>query len=305
MVNDTIEFGGAVVFWSLSGYSSREKLVSGLADLGLSATVPTPQPPACLKNALEQVLGGPRVLVRPLSKRDGFTVVMEDRGEDSNDYRQTLTARILATNGNGTADGALPVLDFQPEDERSGEVRALFARQLSLLSAAQVGGVLVDLVEELGGIRLRPSGGIYWLPGNKLDEWQRIAQMVEGAVVEGMTRVYILRHKLDADAVRAVQDAVIAEVGHEAQRIEKEILAPDCDLGDRALQTRRDQAEALRQKVNLYEDILSVGLEGLHTALDRAEQAAAGMMLLQSAAAGAGSFANLFGGLEGGLGNGQ
>ena len=90
--------------------------------------------------------------------------------------------------------------------------------------------------------------------------------------------MYVLRHRLDADAVRAVRDAVVAEVQAEADRIRDEVAAGD--LGGRALETRKKQAAELRDKVLLYEDLLSVGLPGLHTAVDQADQAAATAALL-------------------------
>ena len=93
--------------------------------------------------------------------------------------------------------------------------------------------------------------------------------------------MYVLRHRLDADAVRAVRDAVVAEVQAEADRICEEVAAGD--LGGRALETRKKQAADLRQKVLLYEDLLSVGLAGLHQAVDRADQAAATAALLLGA----------------------
>ena len=93
--------------------------------------------------------------------------------------------------------------------------------------------------------------------------------------------VYLLRHRLDGDAVRAVRDAVVAEVHAAAVRIAEEVAAGD--LGGRALETRRQHARELRDKVLLYEDLLSVGLAELHRAIDVADQAAATASLLLAA----------------------
>src|SRR4029078_532883 len=81
--------------------------------------------------------------------------------------------------------------------------------------------------------------------------------------------VYVLRHRLDADAVRAVRDAVVSEVRAEAFGICDEVTAGD--LGGRALETRKKQAADLREKVLLYEDVLNVGLAGLHHTIDPAD----------------------------------
>lgn len=124
---------------------------------------------------------------------------------------------------------------------------------------------------------------MYWIPGHKLDDWTAVARAVEAAADGRPSAVYLLRHRLDADAVRAVRDAVVAEVSAEAQRIRDEVQTGE--LGGRALETRKAEAAGLRDKVLLYEDLLAVGLAGLHAAVDAADQATATAALLLGAAA--------------------
>jgi hypothetical protein len=67
----------------------------GLESAGFGEYAPEPRPPAgALKDALEQVLGGPASLIRPLKTRDGFTVVTEERGENGNSNHNSLVARM-------------------------------------------------------------------------------------------------------------------------------------------------------------------------------------------------------------------
>jgi hypothetical protein len=97
MVEGNLDVGGAVVFWSLADGTDRQTLRSGFEPLGLGEFVPDPRPAsAVLKDAPEEVLGGPRVLVRPLAARDGFAVVTEDRGRSGNSYHTGLVARVSA-----------------------------------------------------------------------------------------------------------------------------------------------------------------------------------------------------------------
>lgn len=275
MVESSLDVGGAVVFWSLADATDRDRLRVGFAPLGLEAFVPDPRPPAAvLREALDEVLGGPRVLVRPLAARDGFAVVREDRGTAANAYATELVARVA---------GDPPTLSFEPADDRSVRVRDAFQQSAGRVPAAQLSAALVTVVESLGGTRLRPSGAVYWVPGHKLDDWAAVARAVEAAAPGRPSAVYLLRHRLDADAVRAVRDAVVAEVSAEAGRIRDEVQTGE--LGGKALETRHAQAAALRDKVLLYEDLLAVGLAGLHAAVDAADQAAATATLLLSAAA--------------------
>ena len=270
MVRSDLEIGGAVVFWSLAEWTDRARLEVEFARLGLAALVPDPRPaPACLRAALDEVFGGPRVLVRPLATRDGFVVVKEDRGVAANRYQTELTARVA---------GDPPNLAFDPWDARAGWVESAYRAQLGRVPAAQVSTALVKAVESLGGIRLRPSGAVYWVPGPRLEAFADAARAVERAADGRPSAVYLLRHRLDRDAVRAVRDAVVQEVRDEAGRICAEVTAGD--LGARALETRKKKAGDLREKVLLYEDLLAVGLQGLHAAVDAADQAAATAALL-------------------------
>ncbi len=271
MIESTLEVGGAVVFWTASEFTDREKLTAALVPLALDTFVPDPRPPASiLKDALDEALGGPRVLVRPLADRDGFTVVREERRKTANFYTTDLIARVVA--------GDPSEITYEPLDERAVLVNAAFRKHQDRIPAVQLSACLVQIVESLGGTRLRPTGAVYWIPGPKLDEWASVAQAVEQASDGKPSAVYVLRHRLDADAVRAIRDAVVAEVQAEATRIRDEVSTGD--LGGRALETRKKQAAELRDKVLLYEDLLSVGLTHLHQVIDAADQATATAALL-------------------------
>jgi hypothetical protein len=273
MIEKSTQILGAVTFWTIGGHTSREMLRVGLEAAGFGKFTPEPRPaPAALKDALQHQLGGPRVLIRPLDTKDGFCVVEERRGKDANDYQHSLTAKINAETLQIT---------FTPFDDRAQAVTHGFNLQLGMLMPAQVSNALVTILDSLGGTRLRPTGAIYWLPEHRLDEWQRVAGAVERAAAGRPSAVYLLRNQMDADAVRAVRDAIVAEVQQEAERIQREVAS--AELGERALENRRTQAGELRKKIALYEELLGVGLHGLEQAVDAAEQSVAMATLLIAA----------------------
>jgi hypothetical protein len=270
MIEASMEFGGAVVFWTTAEFTNRDKLQRAFDALGLSSYVPEPRPDsAVLRHALEDVFGGPRTLVRPLADRDGFAVVREDRGKLDNQYSTLVSARVAGTS-----------LLLEPWTAQAADVQRAFDRYRGCIPAAQISACLVKIVESLGGMRLRPTGAVYWVPGHHLADWSDVAQAVEASGEGKATAVYLLRHQFDAEAVRAIRDAVVADVQNEAQRIQKEVL--NGDLGGRALETRQRHAHVLREKVLLYEDLLNVGLADLHKVVDAADQATATATLLLS-----------------------
>jgi hypothetical protein len=274
MIENPLRIGGAVTFWTIGELTVRDLLRDGLEAAGFGTCVPEPRPPAgALKDALQQVLGGPTTLIRPLKSRDGFCVIQEQRGDQVNTYQHSLLARI---------DAALQIT-LIPYDERARPIVDAYNAHLGMLRAPQVSAALVDILDRLGGTRLRPSGAIYWLPAAHLPAWQQVAQAVELAGFGRLNAVYVLRHQMDQDAIRAVRDAIVAEVTGEAARIDQEVSAGA--LGERALEHRKAQAEELRRKILQYEDILGLGLQSLHQAVDQAEGAACKAVLLASAAA--------------------
>jgi hypothetical protein len=275
MTPHQLRLGGAIAYWCLTEFTLRERLADGLGDAGFGDLAPDPRPAtAALKAALDQSLGGSRILIRPLQSRDGFAVVEERRGQNENLYFQTLSARVQG-------EGLLARLVFTPQDERALAVQQAFDLHQGLLASHQVSECLVRIVERLGGTRLRPSGGFYWLPEGKLGLWHEVSSAVEKAAFGRPHACYVLRVAMDADAVRAVRDAIVAEVMTEACRIREEVLSGA--LKERALESRRLEAVDLRDKVALYEQLLDTGLASLRQAIDAAEEAAAAAALLVSA----------------------
>jgi hypothetical protein len=276
MVESTISVSGATIFWSIGARSNHKVIKDGLLELGHAKYVPEPRtPPAALKDALSEVYTLPTQLIRPLKAKDGFTVVEEQRGEDTNGYATLVTAKI---------DKDLRIHCDPYSSELSGDLVNRFNNHLGLLRPANVSACLVNLLDSMGATRLRPGGALYWLPDRCLYEWGQIVEVFERSGVNCTNSVYLLRNSMDADTIRAVRDAIITEVQNEAARIDREVKCGD--LGERALETRQQQAEELAQKVRMYERILGEGLGNLITAAEKALSAASVAALTLSVATG-------------------
>jgi hypothetical protein len=113
--------------------------------------------------------------------------------------------------------------------------------------------------------------------------WERTTEAVGLAADAGRSVGYSITHELDEAAVLAVRDALVAEVTAETRRIAADIQSGE--LGERAIESRKNEAAALRQKVVRYESMLNVALDGLKQGLESIEQSQAIAALLLSAAA--------------------
>jgi hypothetical protein len=269
MTQNGMRVGAAMTFWSLAEFTDRDMLSHSWGREGFSEFVPEPrQPNAALYDALHSIFKGPQVLIRPLKKREGWCVVTEQRGEDENQYKTLLSANVTPRGG----------ISVTPFSDAYATIVDQFERHLGLLRQSQVSTALVSILGRVGATALRPKGGLYSVPGPKIDDWANLAKATEEA--GSGNKIYLLRHIMDADAMRAIRDAIVAEVTAEAARINKEVAHDE--LGDRALETRRTQAQELREKVLMYEELLSSPLPHLHHALGEAEEAAARAVLLAS-----------------------
>jgi hypothetical protein len=265
---------GCVTFWTLCEAFNRDRLKAGWEALGLGDFVPPEREPlAYLREALNETTANSHVLVRPLKSKTGFVVVRESRGDEDNSFKTLFSARFLE-------NGTWPV--FSVVDDDTLKVEEAYRKHLGRLTSQQVAGALVKLMYHFGGTRLRPTGGVYWLSGEKTDAWKAATDALSAAA-EGQAQTYFVEHELDADSIVAVRDAIVNEVRNETRRLQEEITSGE--LGEKAIESRKNEAALLKEKVVNYESILGVTLDALKKGLDSIEQSQAMAALLASAAA--------------------
>lgn len=278
MIQGSMKVGGGVIFWSLAEWTDHAALKTGLTDAGFADFAPPARAPiTALKDALVDVLGGSCVLIRPLASKDGFVVVREDRGEEDNNYATLMQAKV----------GEDGLLLFRPLNDKAREVVESYNRHIGYVSAGSVASSLVKIMGGLGKTTLRETGGLYWLPDHMLKQWEAVARATEVAACKGTSRLYLLRHLMDADACRAIRDAVQTEILAEAKRLEAELVDPTVDLGERALSHRGRLCIDLKDRIKSFEELLGESLASLHQAVDGVETALAAAALRDLETAGA------------------
>lgn len=274
MVNSGMRVGGGVCFWTLAQWANRDKLLDGLTDLGQTKLCPPVRSvQQCLRSALQAAFK--RHIIQPL-KGGGLEIrEVVHLDDDNNDHVLKLTARIDEQER----------ISLNPyKVEWAGEIQNQYRAARGQVSADAVADMMVRYLDGLGGTKLRPMGGIYWLRDEVLPNWQQLTRIVENAASKGQSRGYLIRHDMDHDSIIAVRDAIVAEVTATAQTLHDEVVSGT--LGERALHSREAQAQELREKILLYESLLGQGLQSLHNAVDTAEQAAAAACILASGASG-------------------
>jgi len=289
MTEDKLSIGGAVVFWRLAKSTNRQAILDGLGSLGLSEYVPEPRTKlACLRATLPDVYPprekGVKHNVRPVKNgvSKGFAVVKE-KADDVHAGDDWGTVVATAKLHNETDD-----LDLDPFDtDHYGEIRHRMDGAANWLTNTSIGTALVKLVEEhCDGVALRPNGGVYWVRDDRLDEWSQIADVFETAQAAedgGTNAVYVLKVVADEQMVRAVGDALTAEISTELAQIEADIA--DGDLLERACLSRLRRVGGLESKVQRYEQAFASPLDKLRAAVSGTSRAVAQATLQAGAAA--------------------
>lgn len=250
-LTEDVPTAGAIVWWRLSGTVLIDELEDAWDDHGLDVKE-LPQPPigiAALRRAvLEQQQQ--RRLVRKLADGSGYALVIEKA--DGRDLDYDVHARFTLN-----PIGVLECEGNAPEKLKE-QVRVSYAVHQAELSPTDVGTFLVKQVESHDGVRLRDTGGIYFVPSTALDAWRKVTQALKVASGHLLFEVPALRSE---DAVEAVLDAIAQEAAQEADTIAREMA--EQDLGERALDNRAERAKAMRAKVQRYEQLLGRELDTL------------------------------------------
>ena len=271
---ESLRLDGIVTYWSTAAFTELQPLTAHLIAAGFANFIPEARTgPAALRDALEEVFPTRNFKVEPLSTKSAFEIVQVERGLTRNTWYHQYRVAI---------DDQKQV-EVSPYDwDVADKIVAAFNRHLGLVTPAAVSKSILSILESYRGTRLRPQGSIYWLPETYLERWRELAAELEKVpCYKGQNRIYVIRHPMDADSMRAVRDGIVAEITSEAKRLHDEVTSGK--LGERALLHREEDILALREKIAIYEDLLSTGLSELGIHLQTAEDATMAAKMLLAA----------------------
>lgn len=270
-VTGALANAGAIVMWSLSGAADRAALLAAWVAAGFSEAIfPTPCTQArALRRTLDDacVGRGGRRLNRPLA--DGGRALVDESvtGDRSLAHDVPLTAVILPT-------GAL---DIAPADHpMAEEIRAGYESALSELDHIAIGDWLRTLaVRVCGGVAVRPTGGVYYIPAEAIDRWHAMTAVILSQV-PGL-RIYPVPAATVESVIPLVADALISEAAAALGEIETEVAR---GLGKRALETRQDALADLHGRLASYAGLLGPALDKINAMLVETQKNVAAAVML-------------------------
>lgn len=276
-LGSSLQAGGCVVFWKSAAKSSKDVIDSGLQRLGLEKHQPDERKaPALLHAALGDVLSDVTAVIRPLKKRAGWQIFLEEKGEKQN---------VLHDHGCAYVNGSDSWSGFTFEGkigEKSEDIHRSFLEEARWVGGGTVSTILIDVLKSLGGITLRQSGSVYWLPIEHRQKWEEVCNVFELAAQHaGDTMIHNLEVRFDPSAVRAVAEGVSEEIGKEISEI-YERLTTDGGLRESTSKKLHERIAFLKEKAASYEGALGQSLESIRKQVDQCMSTTAMANLLAS-----------------------
>lgn len=253
-----LSMAGSAVFWRLQDGTDYDLLTAKLTALGWRDYSPEP---TTRYSALRQAL------LREFNHADAFAVQgvpdsvecvtrRSDKSTERNEFLHVVTAKVVADE---------VITDLSDYDQNQRIVNAYRANRRTI-PVAGLAKTLVSIAYHLGGTTLRPNGGVYWVPEYNWSRWLEVANAVESS--NAGNSVYAMRVRCDEHALKAIRDALAAEIEREATMISD---ALENGLEDSATVRRANQrAIDLRDKIAAYENCYDCTLSELRERLDSA-----------------------------------
>jgi len=281
-VTDVDQSVGAITYCKLTADISieelREQWIARGFDVSLLPSLPTAE--NVLRRALESVRTGLRVLLRPLAGKHGFALVAEHVNEDKLDYdtHAMLRARIEHDSNNPETGYLVVTPSNHPHADL---IRQRYNELQKTISPGAFGSSWLwrILAPRCYAVTLRESGGMYFIPRANIEQWNAWVQVIEDTCPG--VKIYRLPAVSAAEAITAIMDAVRGEAESAVKAINDELGRTGTDaLGKRALENRKSRTEAVRNKVQHYENLFAIKLDDLRSQLDSLNTEITGALLM-------------------------
>jgi hypothetical protein len=261
MQSAELNISGSVVFWNCAVETDVRRLTAELELIGESEFLPGERTPfAALKRAAAKLWKGEEYHIANLKDREGITVEKVTYGETENTYDQIAYATL---NEKQTAVDVVYCKGWETKVSEQ-EWRDAADYELNLCAANAVGIALAKAVEALDGYRLRPTGGVYFLPNWQSERFARIAAAYEAAGFDGNTQVHRLEVAHGDQTIRSVHSTITERIRERVAEMRQELADGLKKAGRR---NRLAEVNDLAAKVAKYESLLQTSLSDVQAEL--------------------------------------
>jgi len=252
---------GNNVFFSTGSKTNADKLKNSLAALGLEQYAPKQNSKlVATHQALKSVCGRKDRLIRPLKGEPGYAVVREEKGEDGKSLSHTVEFDALMPAGSDfpvfrNPDGEY----FSPVED--GAITHRFQIECERVQASAVSKSLVQIIDYMHGISLRPRGGVYWIPQGAVAKFEKVAECFQNSCEGNLNKVYFQTTVHDDKLRDSVIMGLTESIENETRQMLEALSQPD--VGKRAKKTKMDRCGKLLKRISGYEKMFQVSLQEL------------------------------------------
>lgn len=275
---------GRVVFWSAGGDVALPALVAALASAGSKAIPPEPvSPKVALHRAVEAVadqVGCDALLLeappaddpKKQRKRGDWAIVRKPTQRTGATGDEVAYPIVASARVNGT------ILHVDAPSPFAGVelLHTTYEAARNVLASNDVGTWLCAKLRALDALPLKPNGGVYFVPKDRVPQWDLLVSAL--AKVSTCT-VHGIPAMRTQDAVDAILAAITAETRSECTKLAEDIAS----IGGRALETREGETNKLLSRLERYEGLLGTRLDDLRAAIDETRSAVATARMALSA----------------------
>lgn len=291
MNRKTISAEGALLWWDAAEVS-RDALKAALAAPGKDFTglLPLFDPIACLAKICEDVVDSVNLKVRgqPITYRQlrkdviGVQAVREVKGDKQNRYDFIFS---MIARGENLESLTVGFAKIDPDNAKpvAAKMQQLeqYARQCWLeysksITAKQLTAAMRSLLFQLKGTMVKESGGLYFIPEEHADVFEKVATVIETSGSEARFTLGITDLTMNKRMFQRVMEGLEAEILASTQQMQDEIAA----LAEGKKRMRRNGIERRLQdicewteKVEYYEKLMGVAMPKLRDAISQSKYA--------------------------------
>ena len=279
---------GTLIYWSVSDFNTTTEEI---AALGFDKFVPRNDFRTAMIKAIRSYVKGEEKLYRRFndtSKAVSFAVFKEHATTGNLDLRKEVIITVDKDHGNATYS------------EPVTEIQSYYDKAKKTLNSDQFRRVVLDYVEESGGISMRPGGGIYFVDEQLENCLPKLRDLFKPFQIDGKAKLYEVPIFNDDATLDALEDATSAKIFSEIDEIVKEVedrFSKGHPVTRRQIESRHTDALEVVKKVKLHEKNLRSKASEVRRKLKSVEDVLSNMLAKSRDVVDPGEFAGLLKGL--------
>lgn len=272
---------GAFAWWEPGGMRVSD-LRDALTNAGMGALLPKASTiPAALKETLAgfieaanlKVRGLPMVINPLASEVKGVEAVQRKPGDRQNEFTHVMSI-VLDETTNRIRIASYNAQFFTLPNKQAVEDRmtAVFHHQLDWYPTPMVSACLARVIEHLGGLLCRKTGGVYYLPESALPRFEPLADAMDAAA--GDLSITVTKFTLTPGerSYRLVAQALEREANETMVQVEEALRSIGRQRRD-GRESRTEMLTSLASKVRRYGDILNQPMTHVLEAIGKVQEA--------------------------------